>query len=59
MPDGPRELPYPVTAGDPRELRWFLRLPQWARVPGMRAWMMGSPHRAKAAMGTVMVTAIR
>ena len=43
---------------DPRALRWFLRLPQWVRVPFMRAWMLGSPRRAKAAMGTVMVTTV-
>lgn len=39
-------------------LRWYLRLPQWLRVPLMRAVLVGSPRRAKAAMGNVMVTTV-
>ena len=43
---------------DARALRWYLRLPQWLRIPLMRVLVLGSPRRAKAAMGTVMVTTV-
>lgn len=43
---------------DPRALRWYLRFPQWLRIPLMRAVMLGSPRRSKAAMGNVMVTTV-
>ena len=43
---------------DPTAFRWYLRAPQWLRVPMMRALMIGSPRRAKAAMGNVMVTTV-
>lgn len=56
-PRGPRPDP-PGSRPDPRALRWYLRLPQWLRVPLMRAVLVGSPRRAKAAMGNVMVTTV-
>lgn len=43
---------------DPRALHWYLRFPQWLRVPLMRMLVLGSPRRAKAAMGSVMVTTV-
>jgi len=43
---------------DPRSLRWYLRLPQWLRVPLMRTLVLGSPRRSNAAMGNVMVTTV-
>lgn len=41
---------------DARALRAFLRLPGWLRAAAMRWWFLAAPLRAKAAMGTVMVT---
>ena len=41
---------------DARALRVFLRLPGWLRARAMRWWFLGAPKRAKAAMGTVMIT---
>ena len=41
---------------DPRALRAYLRLPGWLRATAMRWWFLGAPKRAKAAMGTVMIT---
>lgn len=43
---------------DPLPMRWFLRLPQPWRLLLMRAWLFGSPRRAKATMGNVMVTTV-
>jgi len=43
---------------DPRSLRWYLRFPQWLRLPLLRRLVLGSPRRSKAAMGNVMVTTV-
>jgi hypothetical protein len=43
---------------DPLPMRVFLRLPQVWRLALMHVGMLGSPRRAKAAMGTVMVTTV-
>jgi len=39
-------------------MRLFVRLPQWLRVKLMCVFILNSPQRLKAAMGTVMVTTV-